>query len=378
VRAIAILQIVGFHTGERRFGHAFYAVDLFFILSGFLITVILLQEHESTGRISLRHFWQRRNVRLLPALLSVCGLIAAVAVVNAIVSVRPVLNPTSTQTAFVGIGLAVSYGAAWAQALSDVSLGALSHTWALAIEAWFYAIWPPLLILLLRRRRWLTRVVVAVAATSLVYRLVSEQAFSARYLYFALDERACALLAGCALGAVMAAYGMQIVRHARALTWLGLVAALGLVLLLGRPMRPGAIQAIPWERWGIPLVTVVGVVLVASLAAVPGSLLSRALALRPLIWIGQRSYGIYLYHYAIILLVSPWSPNGRIPLRNGLIAITLSFVLAAASYRWLEQPLVARARERQRRLREQRRAVTPEDGGTPPARQRVGGRVAPA
>ncbi|MGZ4384126.1 MAG: acyltransferase family protein [Gaiellaceae bacterium] len=89
MRALAILAVIAFHTGARAFGSGFYGVDVFFVLSGFLITTLLLQERAATGTISLRLFWGRRTARLLPALLVVCGLVAIISVVNAVVAVRP-------------------------------------------------------------------------------------------------------------------------------------------------------------------------------------------------------------------------------------------------------------------------------------------------
>jgi peptidoglycan/LPS O-acetylase OafA/YrhL len=354
VRGVAILAVVAFHTGLAPFGNGYYGVDVFFVLSGFLITGLVLQEHRTTGRVSLRLFYVRRAARLLPALVALCLALLAVAAVDAFVPLRPVLNPTSAHTAVVGVALALAYLGAWVEALTHTTLGALDHTWSLSVEEWFYAVWPPVLVLVLRRRGRVSGIVAAIAAGAVVERLVSEQVIgSPHYLYFAPDQHACQLLAGCALAVVLAEHGHRLRRHLRAVGAIGALGAAGVGLMLARPVhgRSLAASAAPYERGGMVLIALTTAAALAWLVLAPSSPLARALGWRPLVWVGRRSYGIYLYHVALIVLISPWEVSGRIPWRTGLISLSLTFVVAAASYRWLERPVMRWARRREERVR---------------------------
>jgi peptidoglycan/LPS O-acetylase OafA/YrhL len=354
VRGVAILAVVAFHTGLASFGNGYYGVDVFFVLSGFLITGLVLQEHRTTGRVSLRLFYARRAARLLPALVVLCLALLVVAAADAVVPLRPVLNPTSAHTAVVGVALALAYLGAWVEALTHSTLGALDHTWSLSVEEWFYAVWPPVLVLVLRRRRSVSWIVAAIAAAAVVERLVSERAIdSQRYLYFAPDQHACQLLAGCALAVLLAEHGDRLRRHPRAVAGIGALGAAGVALMLARPVqgRTLAASAAPYERGGMVLIALATAAALAWLVLAPSSPLARALGWRPLVWVGRRSYGIYLYHVALIVLVSPWQVSGRIPWRTGLVSLPLSFVVAAVSYRWLERPAMRWARRREERLR---------------------------
>ena len=350
VRGIFMLWILGYHYGFRLFGSAQYGLDVFFVLSGFLITTLLLQEFEGTQRISLRLFYGRRAARLLPALFVACGLVAAVSAVNAVISVDPVLYPATAKTTIVSLGMALGYLSAWASALSNIHLAALAHTWSLSVEEWFYALWPPLLVLLLRRRRWRTTVVGA-ALAAMVYRLVSEHVISSdAYLYFAPDQRACQLLAGCALGVIWVEHGSRIARHARALTYLGLAGALAVVAIVGRPLPVG--HGVPRYDAGLAVpLTLATVAALALIVVRPQCLLARALATRPLVWVGRRSYGLYLYHYAVIFLVWPRRPDQH---WRTAVSLAVIFAMAAVSYRWVEQPAIRWMRAREKRARETR------------------------
>src|SRR6185312_2043902 len=166
-------------------------------------------------------------------------------------------------------------------------------------------------------------------------RLVSEQVIgSPHYLYFAPDQHACQLLVGCALAVLLAEHGDRLRRHLRAVASIGALGAAGVGLMLARPVhgRSLAASAAPYERGGMVLIALTTAAALAWLVLAPGSPLARALGWRPLVWVGRRSYGIYLYHVALIVLISPWQVSGRIPWRTGVISLSLTFVVAAASY----------------------------------------------
>lgn len=372
IRGVGILAVIAGHSGRPQFGSGFYAVDLFFVLSGFLITTLLLEEYFGTGRISLRLFWQRRAARLLPALGVLCAVVLLISAVDAVHSLRPELNPNPAGTTLLGVLLSATYTASWGQAIFGWNLGPMAHTWSLSVEEWFYLLWPLLLLLLLRWPRRLTRNLVVLAAISIVYRLLSEELISSKfYLYFAPDQRVCQLLCGCALGAVLYQYGGRVRQFPHAVAWVGGIGGLLVAILMFRPISAAAAHnPVPYERDGVVLMALATTALVGCLVLRPELWLARMLSLRPLLWLGRRSYGLYLYHYAIILIVSPYSgPSGYVPTRSGLRSLVLMFLAAAISYRWVEQPALRWMRERERRVRS---AERPDHAPAQPRRRGTG------
>lgn len=353
VRGVAILAVIASHTGYGQFGHGFYGVDVFFVLSGFLITTLLLEERAGTGDISLRLFWLRRAARLLPALFAICAVLLIVTGLNGIHSLRPALNPYPAHTQLLGVVAALGYVASWVEAIFHTNLNPIGHTWSLSVEEWFYVLWPLTLLALLRRRpRLVTRWVVALAVVALAYRVVAETLISSRwYLYFAPDQRACQLLAGCALGAVVFAHGPRLAARPRLVGWVGLAGTASVAALMARPLHESGAH-VPFEHFGLPFCAVASTAGIACLVLRPGFWLTRLFELRPLVWVGRRSYGLYLYHLPILLLVSPWSgPLGRVPWKTGAVSIVLMFAAAAVSYRWLERPVIDRMRRYEARVR---------------------------
>jgi peptidoglycan/LPS O-acetylase OafA/YrhL len=359
VRGLGILAVVAGHSGRAVFGHFYYAVDIFFVLSGYLITSLVLQEARSTGGVSFRLFYRRRAARLLPPLVAACLGLLVLAAVNDVVRVRPFLNPTGDRTTLVGVAAALAYMSAWVEGLTHQTLGALDHTWSLSVEEWFYAVWPPLLVLLWRRRRIAVWASVGLAVGAIVYRLASEQLIhSQAYLYFAPDQHACQLLAGCAFGVFMTERGDRLLRHPRAVALAGAAGLLGVLVLMCRPMPEHVLgsAAGAWhERFGAVILAVSALAGIAWLVVVPRSPLGRLFSVSPLVWIGRRSYGLYVYHYVIIELVSPWSkPFGHVPWRTGLVSLVLMFVVSDLSYRRLELPVMRWAKRREEAQRGRR------------------------
>jgi peptidoglycan/LPS O-acetylase OafA/YrhL len=241
---------------------------VFFVLSGFLITTLLLEEHDCEGRIRLQNFYARRGRRLLPAM-------------GAMLVMVSLLSIGTYQTEKLAAILAAGglYAANVVRASSSLLAGTpLDHTWSLAIEEQFYLIWPPVLIVLLRRRS--RRVVAGLGA--LFVALVAYRAVLAGFgasehrLYFAPDTHADGLVVGC-FAAFVRSRGFTMARSA------GWAAVMALVTLfaLGH-------QTAVWDAVGLPAVEVAAAVLV--LAAVRRGVLAALLAVRPLAWLGAVSY----------------------------------------------------------------------------------------
>lgn len=334
IRAGAVLAVMGGHTGYRIFGRGHIGVDVFFVLSGFLITTLLVREHAREGRISLAGFFSRRAHRLLPALTLLLVVLGA----WALVSYDSL--PGDSRDTVIGIPASAFYVSAWFRALDINELGALAHTWSLSVEEHFYLLWPFVAIVALRRGRSMVRVTTILLLVAMAWRLglllLGADWFR---VYAGPDARAEQILAGCLLAVVLFEAGTGTSRR----RWLPVAgAASGLALVALVAVFPP--RAYLWV--GAPVVAALSLLLIAAVHLHPQSRLARLLSHPALAWIGQRSYGLYLWHWPVYrAVVEAGLLKG--PART-VLQVTLSFLVAAASYRFVERPMIERARRRGR------------------------------
>ena len=334
IRAIAILLVLGLHG--RVLPSGFIGVDLFFVLSGFLITALLLREWEQTRAISLLHFYGRRARRLLPAL---GVLIIGVGIIYvALPHVDRGLGYWTSVAAVAG------YAANWVEAFEARNhpspLGLFGHTWSLGIEEQFYIVWPLVLVLLLRwhaRRVVVAAVLIVLAAASAVEADFVWRDYGNFAAFDRTDTHSYGLLLGCACAMLVLQPGAAAFRTLLRRPEAGAIAtgALGLAVVA---LRADATPAF-FVAW--PLVSLAAAVLVGHVVLLRTGLLARLLSFRPLVWVGIRSYGIYLYHFPIFFVVAPATLGLS---KYSLLAITapLCVVAAALSYRIVERPFLLR------------------------------------
>jgi peptidoglycan/LPS O-acetylase OafA/YrhL len=331
LRGVAILAVMAFHGGLIRGG--FLGVDLFFVLSGFLITTLLLEELGRRGSIHLGHFYARRALRLLPALFA---LVIACSIV--------VVTTGGTEEAGIFGSAAlwvIFYLANWAS-FFGYPLHVLRHTWSLAIEEQFYFLWPALLVVLTRvtaSRARLLGVVVSGVGISVLLRLWQWVAPDAvTHLYARLDWRGDALLVGCALGVLAAGNWLPASRRARG--WL-LGGAVAGAAVLTAAFLGASWDALYMHGGGATLVALsVGALIVEALVA-PAGRIARFLAFPPLVWTGRISYGLYLWHFPIFFALSGLAYQQIHPtLPRVLLGAVVTFLVAGASFRYLETPLL--------------------------------------
>jgi peptidoglycan/LPS O-acetylase OafA/YrhL len=328
LRGFAVVAVVLYHLDVSWMTGGFLGVSVFFTLSGFVITRLLVAEHAATGRVDLAEFYRRRIRRLWPS-----SLLTVVAVGVALVATGK-WNPSMR-----GDVLAiVAQIANWRQAFSGQGYGAMfgpespfTHFWSLAIEEQFYLVFPLLMVVALGRRahhgQSLTRTRRLVGLL-IVVSLVAGQVgpFSGRY--FRTDVRAAELLAGC----LLALFEPHI---SRAVLWLrdaGPLAVITLAVLFPYVTT----QTSSLHSVVLPLCTVLSVIIIAS-ATMRGSPLARALGIRPLVAIGNISYAVYLVHWPIIVLVRGTTT------RVGLIALAALALHHAANHDRLRRRLSVRA-----------------------------------
>jgi len=341
LRAIAVTLVIVFHLGPGVLLGGYVGVDVFFPISGFLITALLLRERSATGRIGIVAFWQRRARRLLPALgvlLVVCCGAAFVIGGDVLVELgRQVLGATT----FSYNWLAVADGSAY---LDSTTPELLRNLWSLAVEEQFYLVWPLLLlgIWLVPSRVFRVVFVLAVAVASAVAMAALASTGATTRLYYGTDTHSF----GLALGAAFAiarhewpAFAIPRRRLTRALAGAGgLLAVAGLVLVAFVLPEDGPAM----YRGGLALVAVLTTLAIAA-ATVPGSVFGRVLDVQPLRWIGERSYGLYLWHWPVFVLVTAalplWDRTGNGGWTLGGIALAITVVASALSYRFVEMPI---------------------------------------
>jgi peptidoglycan/LPS O-acetylase OafA/YrhL/lysophospholipase L1-like esterase len=341
LRAIAVLAVIAFHEQFSWAQGGLLGVGLFFTLSGYLITDLLLSKWVSTGRLHLGNFWARRARRLLPALF------VMLIVVTAWVTLFQRSHLASLRGAVVA---AATYSSNWYLIAVNQSYFArfappqpLDHLWSLAVEEQFYLLWPWLLLLGLlcvRRRgasgiRWLVLPTLALAAASAIAMyLLYHPAVDPTRVYEGTDTRASGLLIGAALAML---WTSSRAARARKVTsrLLDVPAIAGLVVIALMIWRVG--QYSPFLYKGGLVVLSVATAAVVAAVACPGSLVGVALGWRPLRWIGVRSYGIYLWHYPVIVLTTPANATENLARVAAQVAATIA--LAALSWRYVEEPV---------------------------------------
>lgn len=365
LRAVAVVLVVVYHLFPPALPGGFVGVDVFFVISGFLITSLLLREHAANGRIALGRFWLRRARRLLPALAAVVAVCSALAwLVGGDVLVRldaQVLGAGTFSYNWVSIAGGGGYFAAATPEL-------FRNFWSLAVEEQFYVLWPIVLpLLLLLPRTWARALgAVALATASAVWMTVmitgSDDPTRA---YFGTDTHAFGLLLGVALAFLLASLSRP--AGATRLRWVespaarhitggaGVIALVWLVALAALP-RTGSPEGLPGALLTASILSAVAIV-----AGVwPGSWFGGALDVRPMRWIGDRSYGIYLWHWPLLVLaVAAFAPGATAvtaPVGIGIGVLAATAAASALSFRFVESPVrrlgfLASARAVLRRLR---------------------------
>jgi peptidoglycan/LPS O-acetylase OafA/YrhL len=331
VRGIAVLIVMLFHAGVPHVETGPIGVDLFFVLSGLLITSLLIAEWERTGTIRLRQFYARRALRLVPALMLmlVTGSIYA--------AIR--LSEADAAAVRHDSYFAAVYLTNLATARHWLHTDWLNHTWSLSVEEQFYILWPPILWTCVRvlgsgRRQRLSVIAAlcALFATAAVARpwLAETSIFGTG----GLDTRGDGLLLGCVAGLLVSWNLLPVSPRALALLkWTGVVAGAFLAYMVTRPYYQSV-----YLRW-LSAINLAAVLVYLSLLVAPLPPVRWFLETKPLVWIGRRSYGIYLWHYpmfgAFPRVPSTWPYSNPKAL---VIRFAFAIIVAALSYAFVERP----------------------------------------
>jgi peptidoglycan/LPS O-acetylase OafA/YrhL len=334
VRAVAVLAVMGLHLNFGFLSGGYLGVDLFFVLSGFLITTLLLEERSASGRISLGRFWERRAGRLLPAL----GLVIVAVLGFQLLKPSPALSLSRLNGDALS---ALLYIANWHAIYFDKLISPLKHTWSLGVEEQFYLFWPLILVVVLRARRWRTVGLwlcgVGAIASAVEMGLLFRPGLGQVRAYGGTDTEAFNLLLGAALGFLVASRPQPSARNRKLLHIAGLASAGVIGVFLATAGAWGFPKAGMYHG-GFQLFAVLAAVMVADARLHDPGAIGRVLSLRPVRWIGTVSYGLYLWHGAIFFTIRLAWPRLSTPVYD-VLCLVLSFGAATLSYYLVERPV---------------------------------------
>ncbi|MCM3749633.1 acetyltransferase [Paenibacillus pasadenensis] len=339
LRAIAVLAVVAYHLNIKTVPGGLLGVTLFFVLSGYLITDILMKQLERQKKPDIRTFLIRRARRLLPAML----------LMLAIVSFCLLISDVPRLVSLLGeIGSALLYLYNWHLITKEVSYfesfgppSPFGHLWSLAVEEQFYLFWPFILAVAVRlasrRGKLATGLLAGAMLSALLMVLLYKSGSDPSRVYYGTDTRAFALLIGAALAVVWPSWKLTRTVSERSRRILDGAGVAGLLIIGFMMARVGEYDSFLY-RGGMVLFALAAAAVVAVLAH-PANRLARFVGIKPLKWIGVRSYGIYLYHYPVIVLTTPLLERVEFNPLRALFQIVLTAALTELSWRYLEEPI---------------------------------------
>lgn len=343
IRAIAVLSVLLYHSGVLLVPGGFLGVDVFFVLSGFLISSLLLQEIERTRAVDFKQFYIRRARRLLPALFATLALSAVLVLIFARDAAFQFRHDALASMFYVSNWWYIVQDLSYFEAMGRPPV--LQHLWSLAVEEQFYLLWPLALVFLYkwRGRPGVGRIALIVSLVSTLLMALGSFIWNlpasgdASRLYFGTDTHCMGLLLGAALATVWrpGALPKKIALPAQIILWA--VALLSLFALFSIFHNVG--QDSSWlYRGGFFIVSVLTAVIIA-LASHPAIGFGRLLAIQPMRYIGERSYGLYLYHWPIFVVTRPGIDLPFDGAPAWILRMALTFGVAELSYRYLEVPI---------------------------------------
>ncbi len=341
LRALAVLVVVLYHGDVTGLPGGFLGVEVFFVISGYLITALLVAERTGTGGTAYLRFWARRARRLLPALFALGAVVALW---------WTLFHHDEVATIRGDIAGAFTYITNWYQIVVQQSYfeamgrpSPLRHLWSLAVEEQFYLVWPVALAGIWRltggRRSRMAWITLALAVASAVLAMVLyHPGLDPSRVYYGTDTRAAGVLLGALLAIVVPPWRMRSAVSAggtRALNVIGLVGVAGILVMV---VRVSELDPFTYQG-GFLVLDVFTVMAILALVHPCRTVWSRMFSWAPLLWIGRRSYGIYLWHWPIFVLTRPGVDVALTGLPLLALRLALTFGVAELSYRFVEMPV---------------------------------------
>ncbi|EGQ3403519.1 acetyltransferase [Staphylococcus pseudintermedius] len=337
VRAVAVIAIIIYHLNPQWLSGGFLGVDTFFVISGYLITSLLLIEYHNTGKIELMSFWLRRVKRLIPAVLFL---------VMGVIVLSLIFMPTEIQKVRADSIAAIFYVSNWWYIMQNVdyfeqfAVQPLKHLWSLAIEEQFYLVFPIVLLSLLSFIRRLK----SIRIIFLILLVISMIAMMVLYVpnenvarvYFGTDTRIQTLLMGVLLALVWPPFQLKAKVNRQMRTMIDTAGVVGLAILFICFKFVSETNSILYYG-GFFLISTVTLLVIAS-SVHPSGYFAKFLGNKVFTFIGSRSYSLYLWHYPIIVLIHHQFVQGQIPPLVYVVEILLMVLMAEFSYKFIEQP----------------------------------------
>ena len=345
LRALAVLAVIIYHVDVNYLPGGFLGVDLFFVLSGYLISSLIIKEYRKTGSLNLYNFYIRRARRLLPAVyfMITVGLVVMV-----------LFNEVLLRKSHLDAIFGYIYSSNWWYIFHKLdyfdSFGAQSpfkHLWSLAIEEQFYMIFPLLFLLVNRKKKSkdgtyklnknFLYVVLGLILVSLIAHILLFDINNISRIYFGTDTRAFSLLVG-VVGAIL--YPMERL-HAKVTPQQNMiysvVSLVSIATLITVMIYTSEYNTLLY-RGGFLLVAILGLIVIIS-SGKQHTLMSRLLSFKPVVFIGKISYSLYLWHFPVLVLTTPVSEIGNPNIIFVILRVILTFILATASYVFVETPI---------------------------------------
>lgn len=307
----------------------------FFVISGYLITDQILIQKQRYGKLDLKDFWIRRARRLLPAMFCMLLFVAIWLLLLDPNRLNHLQGDYFSSLFYVNNWWLIFHQVSYFESFGPPS--PIGHLWSLSIEEQFYLIWPLLLLLTHRRGKLFVMILVAAVVSSLAMAFLYVPGSDPSRVYYGTDTRMFGLLIGAALAVVWPSHKLNAAVSTASRFSMDIIGGISLIVLIVMMYRMNEYDAALY-RGGFLGLSILTAIVIAVLAH-PASLLARAMGLRPLKWIGVRSYSLYIWHYPVIILTNP--SNQAVTPGPILIAfqIAASFALAALSYKYIEEPL---------------------------------------
>ena len=345
LRALAVLAVIIYHVDVNYLPGGFLGVDLFFVLSGYLISSLIIKEYRKTGSLNLYNFYIRRARRLLPAVyfMITVGLVVMV-----------LFNEVLLRKSHLDAIFGYIYSSNWWYIFHKLdyfdSFGAQSpfkHLWSLAIEEQFYMIFPLLFLLVNRKKKSkdgtyklnknFLYVVLGLILVSLIAHILLFDINNISRIYFGTDTRAFSLLVG-VVGAILYPMERLYAKVTPQQNMLYSVVSLVSIATLITVMIYTSEYNTLLYRGGFLLVAILGLIVIIS-SGKQHTLMSRLLSFKPVVFIGKISYSLYLWHFPVLVLTTPVSEIGNPNIIFVILRVVLTFVLATASYMFVETPI---------------------------------------
>ncbi|MBC1612176.1 acetyltransferase [Listeria welshimeri] len=339
LRALAVIAVIAYHLNFSWAKGGFIGVDIFFVLSGYLITNILLTQWEKNQTLQLKHFWLRRFRRLIPAAYIMIVVVVIFSVLFHSEILKNLRGDAIASFFYVSNWWFIFHNVSYFDSFGMPS--PLKNLWSLAIEEQFYLIWPVFLLVFLRwvkNPKLLLKIVIGLGLLSAIWMtILYVPGTDPSRVYYGTDTRLFDLLSGCALAFVWPFNRLSPNIPKRSKAALNIAGTISILFFFLITALVSEYQPFLY-RGGLLFVAIMGVVMIATIAH-PASYLSKIFSFKPLRWIGTRSYGIYLWHYPIITLTTPVLEIGQPSIWRSILQVAATFIIAELSFRYIETPI---------------------------------------